>query len=261
MNDENMLYHSEHKIFPKIFYSLFLPPKAMRIKFQHITKLYGTQKALDEVNFSIETGEIIGLLGPNGAGKSTLIKILIGLLSPESGQLFDHDQTLNTQSLNYKRRIGYLPEDNPLPQELFVKEYLAQTAALYALNPYDGKTLIERTGLTPVEHKKIGALSKGFKQRLGLAAALIHEPELLVLDEPMTGLDPNQIQEIRKLIKSLSPKTTVLLSTHILQDISAICDRILVLNQGKLVKDLALKDLDNKNDTEALEALFTEWTS
>lgn len=233
----------------------------MRIKFQHITKLYGTQKALDEVNFSIETGEIIGLLGPNGAGKSTLIKILIGLLSPESGQLFDHDQALNTQSLNYKRRIGYLPEDNPLPQELFVKEYLAQTAALYALNPYDGKTLIERTGLTPVEHKKIGALSKGFKQRLGLAAALIHEPELLVLDEPMTGLDPNQIQEIRKLIKSLSPKTTVLLSTHILQDISAICDRILVLNQGKLVKDLALKDLDNKNDTEALEALFTEWTS
>ena len=233
----------------------------MRIKFQHIKKLYGTQKALDEVNFSIETGEIIGLLGPNGAGKSTLIKILIGLLSPESGQLFDHDQALNTQSLNYKRRIGYLPEDNPLPQELFVKEYLAQTAALYALNPYDGKTLIERTGLTPVEHKKIGALSKGFKQRLGLAAALIHEPELLVLDEPMTGLDPNQIQEIRKLIKSLSPKTTVLLSTHILQDISAICDRILVLNQGKLVKDLALKDLDNKNDTEALEALFTEWTS
>lgn len=233
----------------------------MRIKFQHITKLYGTQKALDEVNFSIETGEIIGLLGPNGAGKSTLIKILIGLLSPESGQLFNHDQALNTQSLNYKRRIGYLPEDNPLPQELFVKEYLAQTAALYALNPYDGKTLIERTGLTPVEHKKIGALSKGFKQRLGLAAALIHEPELLVLDEPMTGLDPNQIQEIRKLIKSLSPKTTVLLSTHILQDISAICDRILVLNQGKLVKDLALKDLDNKNDTEALEALFTEWTS
>lgn len=233
----------------------------MRIKFQHITKLYGTQKALDEVNFSIETGEIIGLLGPNGAGKSTLIKILIGLLSPESGQLFDHDQALNTQSLNYKRRIGYLPEDNPLPQELFVKEYLTQTAALYALNPYDGKTLIERTGLTPVEHKKIGALSKGFKQRLGLAAALIHEPELLVLDEPMTGLDPNQIQEIRKLIKSLSPKTTVLLSTHILQDISAICDRILVLNQGKLVKDLALKDLDNKNDTEALEALFTEWTS
>lgn len=233
----------------------------MRIKFQHITKLYGTQKALDEVNFSIETGEIIGLLGPNGAGKSTLIKILIGLLSPESGQLFNHDQALNTQSLNYKRRIGYLPEDNPLPQELFVKEYLAQTAALYALNPFDGKTLIERTGLTPVEHKKIGALSKGFKQRLGLAAALIHEPELLVLDEPMTGLDPNQIQEIRKLIKSLSPKTTVLLSTHILQDISAICDRILVLNQGKLVKDLALKDLDNKNDTEALEALFTEWTS
>ena len=138
---------------------------------------------------------------------------------------------------------------------------MAQTAALYALNPFDGKTLIERTGLTPVEHKKIGALSKGFKQRLGLAAALIHEPELLVLDEPMTGLDPNQIQEIRKLIKSLSPKTTVLLSTHILQDISAICDRILVLNQGKLVKDLALKDLDNKNDTEALEALFTEWTS
>ena len=233
----------------------------MRIKFQHITKLYGTQKSLDEVNFSIETGEIIGLLGPNGAGKSTLIKILIGLLSPESGQLFNHDQALNTQSLNYKRRIGYLPEDNPLPQELFVKEYLAQTAALYALNPFDGKTLIERTGLTPVEHKKIGALSKGFKQRLGLAAALIHEPELLVLDEPMTGLDPNQIQEIRKLIKSLSPKTTVLLSTHILQDISAICDRILVLNQGKLVKDLALKDLDNKNDTEALEALFTEWTS
>jgi len=233
----------------------------MRIKFQHITKLYGTQKALDEVNFSIETGEIIGLLGPNGAGKSTIIKILIGLLSPESGQLFDHDQALNTQSLNYRRRIGYLPEDNPLPQELFVKEYLAQTAALYALNPCDGKTLIERTGLTPVEHKKIGALSKGFKQRLGLAAALIHEPELLVIDEPMTGLDPNQIQEIRKLIKSLSPKTTVLLSTHILQDISAICDRILVLNQGKLVKDLALKDLDNKNDTEALEALFTEWTS
>ena len=233
----------------------------MTIKFEHIIKLYGAQKALDEVNFSIEKGQIIGLLGPNGAGKSTLIKILIGLLHPDNGQLLQNDLALNTQSLEYKRRMGYLPEDNPLPQELFVKEYLSQTAALYALNPFDSAPLIQRTGLSSVQHKKIGALSKGFKQRLGLAAALIHEPELLVLDEPMTGLHPNQIQEIRKLIQSLSPKTTVLLSTHILQDISAICDRILVLNQGKLVKDLALNELENTNDTAALEALFTQWTS
>ena len=233
----------------------------MTIRFKHITKIYGAQKALDEVNFSIETGEIIGLLGPNGAGKSTLIKILMGLLTPDQGQLFKNDKALDPQSEDYKAQIGYLPEDNPLSDELYVKEYLALTAALYRLKNFDCQGLLERTGLSAAAHKKIGALSKGFRQRLGLAAALIHNPKLLVLDEPMTGLDPNQIQEIRSLIKSLSPETTILLSTHILQDISAICDRILVLNQGQLVQDLALKDLKNTDDPAALEALFTQWTS
>jgi ABC-2 type transport system ATP-binding protein len=233
----------------------------MTIRFAHISKVYGAQKALDEIDFSINPGEIIGLLGPNGAGKSTLIKILIGLLNPDQGQLLKNNELLNAQSLEHKSQIGYLPEDNPLPDELFVKEYLAYTAALYALKSFDVPSLIERTGLKSAAHKKIGALSKGYKQRLGLAAAIIHEPKLLVLDEPMTGLDPNQIQEIRTLIKSLSPKTTILLSTHILQDISAICDRILVLNRGRLVQDLALKDLEGTKDPAALEALFAQWTA
>ncbi len=256
-----MLYHWEHKIFSKIFYSLFLQLALMKVKFEHITKFYGAQKALDDVNFSIDSGEIIGLLGPNGAGKSTLIKILIGLLKPDQGQLLKNDKALDTQSSQYKIQIGYLPEDNPLPQELFVKEYLAYTADLYNLKSFDAQSLIERIGLQPAAHKKIRTISKGYKQRLGLAAALIHKPKLLVLDEPMTGLDPNQIQEIRTLIKSLSPKTTILLSTHILQDISAICDRILVLNQGKLVQDLSLNDLENTGDPAALEALFAQWTA
>ena len=256
-----MLYHWEHKIFSKIFYSLFLQQTLMKVKFEHITKIYGAQKALDDVNFSIDSGEIIGLLGPNGAGKSTLIKILIGLLKPDQGQLLKNDKALDTQSAQYKTQIGYLPEDNPLPQELFVKEYLAYTADLYNLKSFDTQSLIERIGLQPAAHKKIRTLSKGYKQRLGLSAALIHHPKLLVLDEPMTGLDPNQIQEIRTIIKSLSPNTTILLSTHILQDISAICDRILVLNQGKLVQDLSLKDLENTSDPAALEALFAQWTA
>jgi len=233
----------------------------MNIQVQQITKLYGNHKALDQVSFTIEPGEIIGLLGPNGAGKSTLIKILIGLLHPDEGKLRQKDTIIDTQNLDYKRNIGYLPEDNPLPDELFVKEYLDQTAALFALKNYGQHNLIEQTGLQTVSRQKIKTLSKGFKQRLGLAAALIHQPELLVLDEPMTGLDPNQIQEIRKLISSLSPETTVLLSTHILQDISAICDRILVLNQGLLIKDIALDELDQNNDPSALESLFTQWTS
>ena len=233
----------------------------MKIRFEHITKVYGTQKALDQIDFTIDSGQIIGLLGPNGAGKSTLIKILIGLLIPENGRIAQEDTTINTQSQQYKTMIGYLPEDNPLPKELFTGEYLAQTAALYTLKNFDRESLIERTGLSTVAHKKIGTLSKGFKQRLGLAAALIHGPKLLVLDEPMTGLDPNQIQEIRKLIKSLSPATTVLLSTHILQDIVAICDRILVLNKGQLVQDVALTELENNKDATALEALFAKWTA
>jgi len=233
----------------------------MTIRFAYISKVYGAQKALDEIDFSINPGEIIGLLGPNGAGKSTLIKILIGLLNPDQGQLLKNNELLNAQSLEHKSQIGYLPEDNPLPDELFVKEYLAYTAALYALKSFDVPSLIERTGLKSAALKKIGALSKGYKQRLGLAAAIIHEPKLLVLDEPMTGLDPNQIQEIRTLIKSLSPKTTILLSTHILQDISAICDRILVLNRGRLVQNLALKDLEGTKDPAALEALFAQWTT
>lgn len=233
----------------------------MNIQIEQITKLYGNHKALDQVSFTIEPGEIIGLLGPNGAGKSTLIKILIGLLHPEKGRLRQKDTIIDTHHLDYKRKVGYLPEDNPLPNDLFVKEYLDKTAALFSLKNYGQHKLIEQTGLHTVSRQKIKTLSKGFKQRLGLAAALIHQPELLVLDEPMTGLDPNQIQEIRKLISSLSPKTTVLLSTHILQDISAICDRILVLNQGSLIKDIALDELDQYNDPSTLESLFTQWTS
>ncbi len=233
----------------------------MNIEFDHITKMYGAQKALNRVNFSIYSGEIIGLLGPNGAGKSTLIKLLVGLSQPEEGSLSHQGATLNTSHKAYKNKIGYLPEDNPLPQELFVREYLDQTAALYAPKAYDQRSLIDRTGLSAVAHKKITTLSKGYKQRLGLAAALINTPELLVLDEPMTGLDPNQIQEIRKLIKSLSPETTIILSTHILQDISAICDRIIVLNKGALVQDISLKKLANDNDPAALEALFAQWTA
>ncbi|MGB0304155.1 MAG: ABC transporter ATP-binding protein [Flavobacteriaceae bacterium] len=238
----------------------FVHHNAMDIRFDHIAKTYGRQSALDDVSFSLNSGEIIGLIGPNGAGKSTLIKILVGLISADRGSMILDGKSGDPTSIQYKSRIGYLPENNPLPQEMYVKEYLNHIASIYRPLNFDLLDILERTGLSEAAHQKIDALSKGYKQRLGLAAAILHHPDLLVLDEPMTGLDPNQIQDIRALIKSMSAKTTVLLSTHILQDISAICDHIIVLNRGKVIKDLSAKALIEVKETASLEDLFTQWT-
>ncbi len=208
------------------------------IEIKGVTKFYGRQKALNAINLEIEGGEVLGLLGPNGAGKSTLMKILAGQMLPTSGYAKIHGMEIHTDAIKLKRLVGYLPENNPLYPEMYVREYL-----LFVLEMY-GKTrdvkkrvdrMVELTGLVSEQHKKIGALSKGYRQRVGLAQALIHDPKVLILDEPTTGLDPNQLVEIRSLISSLGKEKTVILSTHIMQEVEAICGRVVILNRGNIV--------------------------
>lgn len=209
----------------------------MSIEIKNLTKFYGTQKALDNVSFSVGSGTVVGFLGPNGAGKSTLMKIVTGLLSPTSGTVLVEGLDVAESSSEIRRLIGYLPENNPLYLDMYVKEYLQYTANLYHL-PNTGKVVdevIERTGLGPEFKKKIGALSKGYKQRVGLSQAIIHNPRVLILDEPTTGLDPNQIVEIRNLILELGREKTILLSTHIMQEVQAICHQMAILDHGVLV--------------------------
>jgi ABC-2 type transport system ATP-binding protein len=209
------------------------------IKVENIVKKYGPQLALDHVSFTVESGEITGFLGPNGAGKSTLMKIITGYLSPDSGNAQVEGMDVDVAQTNFRAKIGYLPEHNPLYPEMYVKEYLGMVAGFYQLK--NTKLCVERvvemTGLTSESSKKIGALSKGYKQRVGLAQALIHDPKVLILDEPTSGLDPNQLDEIRLLIKNISAEKTVLLSTHIMQEVEALCNRIIIINNGKLVAD------------------------
>ena len=215
----------------------------MSLVLKEITKKFGNIEALRGVSLSLKKGEIVGLLGPNGAGKSTLMKILTGYYKQWDGKgtLFNKD--LKTELKIIQQNIGYLTENNPLYQEMYVQEYIKYTADLYRLVNPKIEDLIKQVGLSEYKHKKIQTLSKGYKQRVGLAAALIHNPKLLILDEPTTGLDPNQILEIRKLIRAFGKEKTVLLSTHILQEVDALCDRVIIINKGKIVFDNQLKNI------------------
>ena len=224
----------------------FVPNRNMSIKVKNITKLYGSQKALDNVSFEVHTGEVVGFLGPNGAGKSTLMKIITGNISATGGKAFVNDIDVEVNSKAVREKIGYLPENNPLYTDMYVKEYLEYTASIYKLGRETKeriKEIIKMTGLTDEQHKKIGALSKGYRQRVGLAQALLHDPEVLILDEPTSGLDPNQIVEIRNLISEAGRKKTVLLSTHIMQEVEAVCDRIIIIDKGKIKADDSKKDI------------------
>ena len=214
----------------------------MSIVVNAISKNYGTQKALDAISFSIQKGEITGFLGPNGAGKSTMMKILTTYLKPTSGDALVNDYSTKTQQLEVQKSIGYLAENNPLYPEMYIREYLKFQADLNNAPKERIEEVITLTGLTPEITKKIKQLSKGYRQRVGLAAALINDPEVLILDEPTTGLDPNQLKEIRSLIRTIGKTKTVLLSTHIMQEVEAICDRVIIINKGQIVAD---KKLDN----------------
>lgn len=217
------------------------------VRVDQITKIYGTQKAVDDVSFSADKGQIIGLLGPNGAGKSTTLKMITGYLLANSGSISVCGVDVVQNPKEAKCKIGYLPEHNPLYLDMYVFEYLQFAGSLYEITAKLRKArieeLIEKTGLTAERKKKIGQLSKGYRQRVGLAQALIHDPEVLILDEPTTGLDPNQIVEIRKLIQEVGKSKTVILSTHIMQEVSAICHRAVIINRGKIVADNAIGDL------------------
>lgn len=222
----------------------------MSIEIKGLTKIYGEQKAVDHISFSVNKGEVVGFLGPNGAGKSTTMKIITGYLHQSEGEAFVCGTNVQEQPMATKKKIGYLPEANPLYYDMYVKEYLGFVADVHEVRGQRSEVIsktIDLVGLTPESKKKIGQLSKGYKQRVGLAAALIHEPEVLILDEPTSGLDPNQIIEIREVIKNLGKDKTVLFSSHILQEVEAICDRVIIINKGKIVADDKLNNLQGAN--------------
>ena len=220
----------------------------MSIKVEHLTKVYGSQKALNDVSFFVDKGQIVGFLGPNGAGKSTMMKILTTFLKATEGSAEVNHFDVKSDPINVQKSVGYLAEHNPLYLEMYVKEYLSFNAKVYNIDAYRINEVIELTGLTPESHKKIGQLSKGYRQRVGLANALLHDPEVLILDEPTTGLDPNQLLEIRELIKSIGKEKTVFLSTHIMQEVEAICDRVIVINKGQIVADKILSEIQDEKE-------------
>ena len=220
----------------------------MSIQVTAISKSFAAQQALSEVSFEISKGEIVGFLGPNGAGKSTMMRILTTYLQADSGSATVNGFDVETQSGNVQRSVGYLPENNPLYPEMYAREYLAYQADFFKVDKSTLQAVIEMTGLQPEAHKKIGQLSKGYKQRVGLAAALLHDPDVLILDEPTTGLDPNQLIEIRKLIREIGKEKTILLSTHILKEVEAVCDRVIIINRGKIVADESLQALRAKQE-------------
>jgi ABC-2 type transport system ATP-binding protein len=228
----------------------------MSIEVQNISKSYGTQKALDNISFSIKRGEIVGFLGPNGAGKSTLMKILTTYIQADHGSAAVNGFDVNTQQKSVQQSVGYLPEHNPLYLDLYVREYLAFNADVYKVPKSRIQEVIELTGLTAESHKKISQLSKGYRQRIGLANALLHNPDLLILDEPTTGLDPNQLVEIRNVIKNVGKDKTVFLSTHIMQEVEAICDRVIIINKGKIVTDKKLHTLISTEKEQTIEVEF-----
>lgn len=218
----------------------------MSIKVSNITKLYGEQRALDNVSFEVNTGEVVGFLGPNGAGKSTMMKIITCFIPQSSGKVSVCGFDVEEQSIEVRKQVGYLPEHNPLYLDMYVKEYLEFIAGIHKIGHVKQRIdeMIEITGLQLEQNKKIGALSKGYRQRVGLAQALIHDPQVLILDEPTTGLDPNQLAEIRNLIIEVGKEKTVMLSTHIMQEVEAMCDRVIIINRGQIVAD---------NETEQLQ--------
>jgi ABC-2 type transport system ATP-binding protein len=217
----------------------------MSIKVDHVVKLYGTQTAVNKISFEVKSGEIVGFLGPNGAGKSTTMKMITGYIAPDAGEIRVCGILVEGEAIATKQKIGYLPESNPLYLEMYVREYLDLMAGLHQIKNRQERIeeVIKLTGLSAEAHKEIGQLSKGYKQRVGLAAALIHDPAVLILDEPTTGLDPNQIIEIREVIRNLGKYKTILFSTHILQEVEALCDRVIVINKGTIVADDKLENL------------------
>lgn len=228
----------------------------MSIEVKNISKSYGDQKALDNISFSIKKGEIVGFLGPNGAGKSTLMKILTTYLAADDGTALVNEQDINNNQKAVQLSIGYLPEHNPLYLDLYVREYLAFNADVYKVAKSRIDEVIQLTGLNTESHKKISQLSKGYRQRVGLANALLHNPDVLILDEPTTGLDPNQLLEIRNVIKNAGKDKTVFLSTHIMQEVEAICDRVIIIDKGKIVADKKLDHLISEDKQQIIEVEF-----
>lgn len=226
----------------------------MSVHVQQLSKLYGTQKAVNKIDFQAKPGEILGFLGPNGAGKTTTMKMITGYLPPSEGQVTVCDIDVVTDTLSAQQEIGYLPEHNPLYKDMYVREYLTFVARVHKLAKPNHRIqeLIDMTGLGKEQHKPIGALSKGYRQRVGLAQAMIHDPQVLILDEPTSGLDPNQLAEIRALIKQLGEEKTVIFSTHIMQEVQALCDRVVIINQGKLVANDPIDRLQQRLQGEAV---------
>ena len=235
----------------------------MSIVVDHLTKKYEEQLAIDAISFTIKKGEIVGFLGPNGAGKSTTMKILAGFVTPSSGNAIINDKNVLTHSNDVKKSIGYLPENNPLYEDMYVKEFLEFIAKIHKVNDYKSAVdqAILKVKLNKESHKKIGQLSKGYQQRVGIAQAIIHDPSVLILDEPTSGLDPNQLDDIRNLIIELGKTKTILLSTHIMQEVESICDRIIVIKNGKLVADDAIQNKKSKNKEQVIEVEFDKKVS
>jgi ABC-2 type transport system ATP-binding protein len=234
----------------------------MSIVVESLTKIYGSQKAVDSISFTASPG-VLGFLGPNGAGKSTTMKIITCFIPQTGGKASVCGFDIEKQPLEVKRRIGYLPESNPLYLDMYVKESLAFIAGVHGMRSAGGRIteVIEQTGLGPEQHKKIGQLSKGYRQRVGLAQAILHDPEVLILDEPTSGLDPNQLIGIRQLIRDLGKTKTVVLSTHIMQEVEAVCSQVIIINKGKIVADDALAGLRAKNKEKTLEDIFIKLTN
>ncbi|TXK73717.1 gliding motility-associated ABC transporter ATP-binding subunit GldA [Mesonia sp. HuA40] len=232
----------------------------MGILVKNLSKFYGQQQALQEISFEIKSGEVIGFLGPNGAGKSTMMKILTGYLKPSSGSAFVEGIDVQANPIEVQALTGYLPEHNPLYEDMYIREYLLFHARIHKCSKQRIQEVIELTGLQPEIGKKIQALSKGYRQRVGIATALLHDPKVLILDEPTTGLDPNQLVEIRNLIKSISTDKTIFLSTHIMQEVEAMCSRVLIMNKGELIIDKPLSDLQQEKN-QIIQVVFDQGIS
>ncbi|MFN0291117.1 ATP-binding cassette domain-containing protein [Pedobacter helvus] len=234
----------------------------MSVIVRNLAKHYGEQKAVNQINFEAKPGRILGFLGPNGAGKSTTMKMLTGYLQPTSGQAEIAGKDMKLEPLEIKKLIGYLPENTPLYIDMYVREFLGFVAETYGLKNRSKRVedVIKLVGLTQEQHKKIGMLSKGYKQRVGLAQAIIHQPQVLILDEPTSGLDPNQLTDIRALIKNLGKDKTVIISTHIMQEVEALCDDVIIINKGALVANAAIADLKKEHAGASLEDIFKKLT-
>jgi ABC-2 type transport system ATP-binding protein len=245
---------------PNLTSKIYFYPMSIRV--EALTKIYGQQKAVDGISFTADTG-VLGFLGPNGAGKSTTMKMLTCFLPPTEGTATVCGFDINTHPLDVKRNIGYLPESNPLYTDMYVKESLAFVAGIHGLHEPANRIaeVIEQTGLGPEQHKKIGQLSKGYRQRVGLAQAILHDPKVLILDEPTSGLDPNQLVGIRQLITDLGKTKTIILSTHIMQEVEAVCSQVIIINKGSIVANDALANLRSNNKGNSLEKIFIELTN